>query len=51
MDRIHETVILTSEFIPAVLHTDGISRTGIMTTKFIQASLTDRNGLRAILTN
>ena len=51
MDRIHETVILTSEFIPAVLLTDGINRTGIMTTKFIPVLLMDGEGVTDILTN
>ena len=51
MDRIHVKVILTTEFIPAVLHTDGINRTGIMTSKFIPLLLTDREEMTDILTN
>ena len=51
MDRRHETVILTTKFIPAVLLTDQIKRTGIMTTKFIPVLLTDGEEVTDILTN
>ena len=36
MERIHETVILTTEFIPAVLLKGRIYRTGIMTKNSFQ---------------
>ena len=44
MERIHETVILTTEFIPAVLLKGRINRTGIITTKFIPVLLMDGGG-------
>ena len=50
MDRTHVKVILTTEFIPALLLTDRI-RHYIMTTKFIPVLLTDREEMTDILTN
>ena len=41
---------MITEFIPAVLLTGGINRTGIMTTKFIPLLLTDGEEVTDILT-
>ena len=51
MDRIHKIVIMTTEFIPAVLLTDRINRTGIMATKYILVLLSNGEGVTDILTN
>ena len=51
MDRIHETGILTTEFIPVVLLTDRMNGTVIITTKLIPVLLTDGEGGTDILTN
>ena len=50
-DRIHETGILTTEFIPVVLLTDRMNGTVIITTKLIPVLLMDGEGGTDILTN